>query len=175
MSGEVLVGTLGRLLFLVFEAALLGLNAVGLPGNWLLLALAVVYAALTRFEQLGWVALVVMGALALLAEGLELVVGLTYTAKRGATRLGTLGAFVGGLAGAVLLAGFLPPIGPMLGAFGGTFAGAFLLQYLGERRHASALRAGRAAFVGRLLASAVKTLCGFWMWCVLAYRLLAPR
>jgi len=175
MNGDALLGTLGRILFLVLEAALLLLNAVGLPGNWLLLGLAVVYAALTHFTRLGWVALAVMAALALVAEGLETVVGLTYTAKRGATRLGTLGAFVGGLAGAVLAAGIVPPVGPMLGAFAGTFAGAFLFQYASERQHGTALRAGRAAFIGRMLAAAVKTLCGFWMWCVLAYRLLAPR
>jgi hypothetical protein len=175
MNAEVLLGTLGKLLFLVFEAALLLLNAVGLPGNWLLLGFAAAYAALTHFERLGWVALAVMAGLALVAEGLETLVGLTYTAKRGATRLGTLGAFLGGLAGAVLAAGLAPPVGPMLGAFGGTFAGAFLFQYLGDRERQSAIRAGRAAFFGRLLASAVKTLCGFWMWCVLAYRLLAPR
>jgi uncharacterized protein len=175
VSGEALLGTAGRLLFLAFEAALLFLNALGLPGNWLLLAFGVAYAALTHFARLGWVALAVMAALALVGEGLESVVGLVYAAKRGATRRGMLGAFAGGLAGAVLAAGVLPPVGALLGAFVGTFAGAFLLEYTAVRRHDAALRAGRAAFVGRLLASAIKTLCGFWMWCVLAYRLLAPR
>jgi hypothetical protein len=175
VSGDALLGTVGRVLFLVLEAALLLLNAVGLPGNWLLLGLALAYAALTHFARLGWVALGVMAALALAAEGLETVVGLAYTAKRGSTRFGMLGAFVGGLAGAVLAAGLVPPLGAMLGAFGGTFAGAFLFEYAAERRRDAALRAGRAAFVGRLLAAAVKTLCGFWMWCVLGFRLLAPH
>ncbi len=175
MSGEVLLGALGRILFLILEASLLLLNAVGLPGNWLLLGLALAYAAFTHFARLGWRALVAMAALALVAEGLEAATGVAYTAKHGATRWGTLGAFLGGLAGAVLAAGLVPPLGSVLGAFAGTFAGAFLLQYLGGRRRDAALRAGRAAFVGRLVASAVKTLFGFWMWCVLAYRLLAPR
>jgi uncharacterized protein len=175
MSGEALLGAAGRLLFLIFEAALLLLNVLGPPGNWVLLAGAVAYAALTHFARLGWRTLAVMAALALVAEALETIVGLTYTSKRGATKLGTLGAFVGGLAGAALAAGLVPPLGALLGAFGGTFAGAFLFQYLRERERDQALRAGRAAFVGRLLASGVKTLCGFWMWGVLAYRLLAPR
>jgi uncharacterized protein YqgC (DUF456 family) len=139
------------------------------------LALACGYAWLTDMQRLGWGSLAVMAGLALVAEGLEATVGLVYTAKRGATRRGTLGAFLGGLAGALLTAGMAPPIGPMLGAFGGTFAGAYLLEYLGERHHPQALRAGRAAFIGRILAAAVKTLCGFWMWCVLAWRLLAPN
>ena len=63
----------------------------------------------------------------------------------------------------------------MLGAFGGTFAGAYLFEYLGQRKADAALRAGRAAFIGRIVAAAVKTLCGFWMWCVLAWQLFAPR
>ena len=99
----------------------------------------------------------------------------SYTAKRGATRRGALGAFVGGLAGAIAAGGVAPPFGPLLGAFAGTFAGAALFEYWSERRRDAALRAGRAAFVGRLLAAAVKTLCGFWMWALLAWRLLAPR
>ena len=68
-----------------------------------------------------------------------------------------------------------PRLSPVLGVLGGTFAGAYLLEYLGERGHPQALRAGRAAFVGRILAAVVKTMCGFWMWAVLAWRLLLPR
>jgi uncharacterized protein YqgC (DUF456 family) len=169
-----LLGWAGKLVFLTLEACVLLLNAVALPGNWLLLALAGVYAWLTDMHRIGWGSLAIMAGLAVVAEALEATVGLVYTAKRGATRRGTFGAFLGGFAGAVLTAGVAPPLGPMLGAFGGTFAGAYLLEYLGQRQHPQALRAGRAAFVGRILAAALKTLCGFWMWCVLAWRLLAP-
>lgn len=170
-----MLGVFGRLLFLAFAAAVLFLNALGLPGNWVLLLLAAIWALATDLQRVGWGTLGVLAGLALLAEALEFVVGLAWTAKRGATRRGTLGAFLGGLGGALLAAGVAPPLGAMLGAFGGTFGGTFLLEYLGERRQDAALRAGRAAFVGRLVAAAVKTLCGFWMWCVLAWRLLAPR
>jgi hypothetical protein len=175
MSGEALLGFAGRLLFLVATAALLLLNAIGLPGNWLLLGAGLGFALLTDMDRLGWGTLGAMAVLAVVAEVLELVLGLVYTAKRGTTRRGTLGAFLGGLAGAVAAAGVAPPLGPLLGAFAGTFAGAALFEYWSERRRDAALRAGRAAFVGRLLAAAVKTLCGFWMWALLAWRLLAPR
>jgi uncharacterized protein YqgC (DUF456 family) len=164
-----------RLLFLGLEAGVLLLNAVALPGNWVLLGLALAYGLLTDMQRLGWGALGIMAGLALVGEVLEATVGIVYTAKRGATRRGALGAFLGGFAGAMLCAGMLPPFGAMLGAFGGTFAGAYLLEYFGERRHPEAMRAGRAAFVGRILAAAIKTLCGFWMWCVVAWRLLAPQ
>ena len=139
MSGEQILGLAGRLVLLLLSGALLLLNAVGLPGNWILLALAAGYSLITHFEHVGW---------------------------------GTLGAFVGGLAGAIASSTVAPPVGAFLGAFAGTFAGAFLFEYMGERRRDRALRAGRAALVGRALAAVVKTTCGFWMWVVFAYKLL---
>jgi uncharacterized protein YqgC (DUF456 family) len=175
VSGEELLGLAGRISVLVFGAGALLLNVLGLPGNWILLALAVAYALITGLSPVGWGTLGVMTGLALVAEGLELGVGLAYTAKRGATRRGTLGAFVGGLVGAVAAGGLAPPLGALAGAFGGTFLGAYVFEYLGERRRDAALRAGRAAFVGRIVAAAVKTMCGFWMWVVLAWRLLFAR
>lgn len=165
----------GRVAVLVFGAIALLLNALGIPGNWILLALATGYALLSHLDRVGWGTLGVLAGIALLAEALELVVGLLWTAKKGATKRGTLGAFLGGLVGAIALAGFTPPFGALLGAFAGTFAGAYLLEYTGERSREAALRAGRAAFVGRVVAAGVKTMCGFWMWVVLAYRMLAPR
>jgi uncharacterized protein YqgC (DUF456 family) len=175
VTAESLFGVAARIVLLALGATVLFLNALALPGNWILLALAVGYALLTDFARIGWGTLGVMAALAVVAEMLELAVGLTWTAKRGATRRGTLGAFVGGLVGAVATASIAPPAGPMLGAFGGTFAGAYLFEYIGQRKADAALRAGRAAFVGRIVAAAVKTLCGFWMWCVLAWQLFAPH
>lgn len=172
MSGEQILGLAGRLVLLLLSGALLLLNAVGLPGNWILLALAAGYSLITHFEHVGWGTLGVMAGLALLGEALEATVGLVYVSKRGATRLGTLGAFVGGLAGAIASSTVAPPVGALLGAFAGTFAGAFLFEYMGERRRDRALRAGRAALVGRALAAVVKTTCGFWMWVVFAYKLL---
>lgn len=174
MNTEVLLGVVARILLLVLGAGALCLNALAVPGNWILLALATAYAWLTDFTRVGWPTLGVLAGLALLAEILEFVVGLTWTAKRGATRRGTLGAFLGGLAGVLMTAQIVPPIGPMLGGFAGTFAGAYVFEYLAQRKRDAALRAGRAAFIGRIVAAAVKTLCGFWMWCVLAWQLFAP-
>lgn len=169
-----MVNYAGRAAILAFGGASLFLNALGLPGNWVLLILTTGYAFLTRFERVGWGTLGIMAGFAALAEILEFTVGLAWTMKRGVTRRGTLGAFLGGLLGAILMAEVLIPVGAMLGAFGGTFAGAYLLEYSAERQRDAALRAGRAAFVGRIVAASIKTLCGFWMWCVLAWRLVGP-
>jgi uncharacterized protein YqgC (DUF456 family) len=175
LSPDELAGIAGRATVLVFGGASLFLNALGLPGNWVLLLLAAGYAWLSHFDRVGFGTLGVLAGIAVLGELLELVVGLAWTAKKGATKRGTLGAFLGGLGGALLASGWIPPIGALFGAFAGTFAGAYLLEYSAEKKKDAALRAGRAAFVGRIVASGIKTLCGFWMWSVLAWRLLAPR
>jgi len=172
VRGEQILEWIGRVVLLLGGGAALLLNVVALPGNWILLALAVGYSLLTRMEPVGWGTLGILAGLALLGEVLESLVGIVYTAKRGATRRGALGAFVGGLAGAIAASSLVPPLGSLLGAFAGTFAGAFLFEYVGERKHDRALRAGRAAFVGRALAAVAKVTCGFWMWVVFAYRLL---
>ena len=175
MTPEQIAGLAGRATVLVFGGASLFLNAVGLPGNWALLILAVAYAWITHFGRVGWGTLGIMAGLALLGEGLEFAAGLAWTAKKGVSRRGTFGAFLGGLAGAVLASPLMPPLGPMIGAFAGTFAGATLFEYSVEKKHAVALRAGRTAFVGRVIATGIKTLCGFWMWSVLAWRLIVPH
>jgi len=165
----------GRVTVLVFGGASLLLNALGLPGNWFLLVLAAGYAWISHFERVGWRTLAVLAGLALLAELLETVVGVAWVAKKGATRRASFGAFAGGLLGAVLSAEVVPPIGPMLGALAGTFAGAYLLELSADKKQDAALRAGRAALIGRAVAVAIKSLCGFWMWSVLAWRLFAPH
>jgi len=159
----------------VLEGAVLLLNVFGLPGNWIFLGLALLYSLGTRAGRPGRIALAILAALAVLGEVLELAVGLGYVARRGATRWGAVGTFAGGLLGALVCAPAAPPFGSLVGGFAGSFAGAVLCEYLGQRRADAALRAGRAAFLGRVLALVAKMLCGFWMWCVLAYRLLAAR
>lgn len=164
-----------KALALALAAAVLLLHVVGLPANWILLGLAAVYAFATQWDPVGpWTLLVLVG-LAGLAEGLEFAVGVSYTAKRGATRWGVLGSCLGGILGALALASVVPPVGALVGAFAGSFLGAVLLEYRAQQALEPALRAGRAAFLGRALGAFVKTLCGLWMWGVLAYRILFAR
>lgn len=161
-----------KALLLAAGAAVLLLHAFGLPANWILLALAGIYALATHGQPVGWWSLLAMAALAGLAEGLEFAVGVGYTAKKGATRAAVVGACLGGIAGGLLLAPVVPPLGALAGAFLGAFLGAVLLEYRARRQLDQALRAGKAAFFGRIFGAFVKTLCGVLMWGVLAYRML---
>jgi len=164
--------SLAKALLLAGGAAVLLLHAFGLPANWILLGLAALYGLLTHWHPVGAWTLVALAALAGLAEGLEFAVGVGFTAKRGATRAGVLGSCLGGFAGGLALAPVVPPLGALAGAFLGSFLGAVALEYRARRQLDQALRAGKAAFFGRVLGACVKTLCGVWMWCVLAYRIL---
>jgi uncharacterized protein YqgC (DUF456 family) len=164
----------GNILFLLVLGAVLLLHMISLPANWIFLALSTLYAFLTGFASVGLWSLLVIAILAILGELLEFLVGVGYTAKRGATRWGVIGTFVGGIAGGVLLSSVAPPFGALLCAFGGSFAGAVLLEYLAQERVGVALRSGRAAFLGKVFGAVAKSMCGFWMWAVLAWQILRP-
>jgi hypothetical protein len=156
-------------------AAVLLLHAFGLPANWILLGLAALYGLATHWQPVGLWTLVVLAALAGLAEGLEFAVGVGFTAKRGASRAGVAGSCLGGIVGGIGMAPLAPPFGALCGAFLGSFLGAVALEYRAQRHLEQALRAGRAAFLGRVLGACVKTMCGLGMWGVLAYRILFAR
>lgn len=161
-----------EILFLIITGAVLLLHMISLPANWIFLGLSLLYALVTGFSSVGWVTLLVLAILATIGEVLEFLVGVGYTAKRGATRWGVLGTFVGGLVGGIALTSVSPPFGTLVGAFGGSFLGAVLLEYLAQDRVDAALRSGRAAFLGKVFGAVAKSMCGFWMWAVLAWQLL---
>jgi uncharacterized protein YqgC (DUF456 family) len=129
---------------------------VGLPGSWMTLAAIVIYAAATRFSTVGWQMLLVMAAVAAAGEIVESLLGVVYVARKGATKWGVLGAFVGGLAGAAIGTAIIPLIGSILFGFIGAFAGAVASEYLYYRSLDRALRTGFFTFVGKLLAMLVK-------------------
>ena len=143
----------------VFYLVLFFLNVlifVGIPGSWIALGAIVIYGFATRFSDVGWKMLLVMGGAAALGEVAESLLGIVYVARRGATKWGVLGAFAGGLAGAILGTGIAPLVGSIAFGFIGAFAGAVICEYLYYRSLDRALRTGFFAFVGKLLAMFVK-------------------
>ncbi|HEX7243156.1 MAG TPA: DUF456 domain-containing protein [Longimicrobiaceae bacterium] len=130
----------------------------GLPGIWLQLVSLGAYAWFTGFATVGWVPLVAVLALALVAEAVEFWVGGRFAERYGGGKRAAWGAILGGIAGA--LVGLpLPVIGSVIGSFLGSFAGAALFELAGRREGgmSPALRSGWGAFLGRLAATAVKS------------------
>jgi len=147
------------LLILAFTVGLV-LVPFGLPGLWLMVVALVGYAALGRFEQVGWTTLAAVVVLGLLAEAAEAWLGFRFAKKYGGSSRAGWGAFLGGLVGAVVGTP-LPVIGNIVGAFVGAFVGAVVLQHAPGTDIKETLGAGWGAVLGRASGAAVKIAVAF--------------
>ena len=148
-------------LLLLALAFLVGLALIplGLPGLWLMVAALLVYAIVGGFHVIGWVTIVVVVALAALAEVAEAWLGFRVAKRFGGSSRAGWGAMAGGLVGAVLGTP-VPVIGNVIGAFLGAFVGAVLIEYAAGRRIGDTLGAGWGAVLGRAAGAAVKITLG---------------
>jgi uncharacterized protein YqgC (DUF456 family) len=150
---------------------------IGLPGTWVLLALAAAFELVDGWllpgapVTFGWGLIAGCGVLGLVGEGIEAVAGVAGTKVGGGTRRGMVGAFVGGIAGAILLTPVIPipVVGTLLGAMIGAFAGAFVGEATGPaaRGREHNLRAAFGAAVGKLGGTLAKLAIGAVMWVLL--------
>ena len=150
------------LLVLLHAAVLAGILAVvlGLSGNFILLGLALLVAALGHFHHLSlwlWFGLL---ALAVVGEIVEALLGMVTARGFGATRWGVIGTFVGGLLGAAAGTAWIPLVGSVIGAFVGAFVGAFAGERLRGAPTGDSARAGAGAFLGKVASTAFKLAIG---------------
>lgn len=145
--------TLGAVFLMAF---CLVLTPLGFPGNWLMLAILGVGAWLGEVPS--W-AVVVLAAMAGLAEVAEYLIVKHTSARYGGSRAAFWGAIGGGLIG-VLVGMPVPILGPLLAGLIGTFAGAAAVTLWQTRHLPSSGRVAWGAVVGRGLAAAVKTAVG---------------
>lgn len=166
------------LAFALFGLVCLASVLPGLPGTWVLLAVAASAELLDGWVTgssaavtFGWGRLALATGLALAGEAVEAAAGAAGTRLYGGTRRGMVGAFVGGIAGAILLTGLLPVpvLGTLVGALLGTFLGALAGELTTpERRGRDAtLRAAVGAVLGRLGGTLGKLAAGAAAWIVL--------
>lgn len=143
---------LGHLVF--FCVLLFGLISLffGLPGTWMILGAAVVYAFVTGFSHVGGGMLVFLALLTATGEIVEYAFGIAGARRFGSSKRGIvfsiLGGFVGAIAGAPLFFGF----GAILGALVGAFLGAVLIELVtyGPNEWKKAVRSGWGNFLGRI-------------------------
>ena len=171
MSDYLNINLLWALLCLSVLIISLGLNAVGAPGNWVMLVSAGIYSWMMSSESpyhFGFVVLILVLALATIGEILEFLTGVIGAKKAGGSKKGmwcsVIGSIVGSFGGVVV--GIpVPIIGSLIAALFLSGVGAMLGAYLGERwdgkKSDEAWRVGLASFVGRILGSVFKLLCGF--------------
>ena len=142
----------------------------GLPGTWLM----VLFPVLLKWWQpdqfmVSWTVLGVAVSLAVLGEGLGLVLGAAGSRRTGGTTRGAVlalaGSIVGGLMGVVLP---VPLVGPLLGACLGAFVGALLGNLWAGRKLFQSLAASRGAAIGQFWGTILKLAIGAIMAVMLA-------
>jgi uncharacterized protein YqgC (DUF456 family) len=150
--------------FLLVALGLMGTVLPALPGVPLVFFGLALAAWAEGFQFVGAGTLSVLGLLALLAYGVDLVAGALGAKKFGASRLAMLGAALGTLIGV-----FLGVPGLILGPFVGGAAG----ELYARRDLRQAGRAGLGAWLGLVVGGATKLALTFSMLAVfLAKRLL---
>jgi uncharacterized protein YqgC (DUF456 family) len=170
--GRTALSVVGRtVLYLILLIGLV-LIPLGLGGTFVMVAAAAVFGLLTGFEQITVRLLAVLLGLALVGEGIESLLGVAMARRYGASKWGMWGAFLGGIAGAIVGAP-VPVVGNVVGALIGVFAGAFVLEWIGQGRSDSSLKAGWGALLGRTAAGAIKIALGMVIMILIISRTLS--
>jgi len=128
----------------------------GLPGTFIIVGDALIYALVTRFQKITVWFLILLLGLAVAGEIFEFFSNIFGAKHYGASRLGLIGAFLGGIAGIFIGNYLFPVIGPLFGGLAGSFLGAFLFELFRKEAPRRAITAGLGAFLGRLAAISVK-------------------
>jgi uncharacterized protein YqgC (DUF456 family) len=148
-------------------------NLFGLPGNWLIVAIAALYAWLAPPDSraaLDWPAVGVVAGLAAIGEILEFAASAAGVKKVGGSRRGAFYALVGSLAGAIvgMFVGIpIPIVGSIIAAVVFAGLGALVGAMIGEMQAGKSMDAsltvGKAAFWGRLYGTVAKVVVGALM------------
>ena len=179
-AGELALGILAWTVHLLFAVAAAGLAltvVVGLPGTWLMIALALVieladglWLPADRSVSFGWWPLGVAVAIAAAGELAEFLAGALGARRAGSTRAGAVGAVIGGLVGAI--AGIpVPP--PVLGSLFCSILGTFVGAIAGELATRTppplrgTLRPATGATIGRILGTLAKVPAAAAAWAIL--------
>ena len=96
----------------------------GLPGTFVIVVDAFIFALLTDFQSITWNFLAVLLGLSLLVELIEFFLSAAAAKKYGSSKWGMWGAIIGGFFGAV----WATPISPIFGTIFGAFIGTYLVS-----------------------------------------------
>jgi len=155
---------LGWTTFGIAVVVAMGLNMVGLFGNWVILAALGGAWLAYGFEPFGWMGIGAFILLAVLGEVLETVFAGVGARKSGGSKGAMVAALVGCLLGAVAGTPLFPILGTLLGACAGAFVGAAIYEYLKhEAGVGQSLWVGTGAALGKIGGMIAKFTCGLLM------------
>ena len=158
-------------LFVLIMLASIFVVPLGLPGTFIMVAAAIA-ANYVASAGIGWVAIGIALALAVIAEVLEWTLSARFAVKYGGSKRAGWGAIIGGFLGA--FAGIpVPVIGSMIGAFAGAFVGALVAEWtLPQADASSATRVATGALIGKAAATAMKLAIAFTIALMLTFSLI---
>lgn len=133
-----------------------GMTLCGLPGNFLILLVAVGYGFFEGFAVFETRFLLGLGGVFVLGEAVEFIAGMLGAKKASASARAVVAAFFGGLAGAVLGSVVMPLFGTIAGAVAGAFALSYLAELSKTGDKGQAARVARSAAVGLLVGTLFK-------------------
>lgn len=132
------------------------ITAFGLPGSLLIFLAGLFHAVATGFSPLGIWALLALLLTALIAEGVEFLIGLEGGHHAAASRRGLAAAGVGGVLGMMVLTPWLYGPGALIGFFVGSFAGVWITEMIRQWSLKPAFRAEPRAVLGWTAGSLVR-------------------
>jgi uncharacterized protein YqgC (DUF456 family) len=147
---------------LIIIAGLAGTVVPALPGVPLVFLGLFVGAWIGNFETIGWVTIGVLAVLTLIAWIVDFVAGAAGARYLGASSRAFWGATIGAIAGI-----FFGVVGMLLGPF----IGAVLGELSGGSNVVQSGRAGLGAWIGMVVATAVKLAIAFLMIGIFIFRL----
>lgn len=155
----------------------LGLMAVGLvgavlpvvPGAPLIWLSALLWAWADGFSRVGIPTLLALALLAALSWATDLLITSLTTRRAGAGWGTVIVSIICGMAGALLLGGMVPIVGPILGAMIGASAGIIIVEYRRQHDWRKAWSLAGAYVVGYILGSLAQlaiclAMIGIFVW-----------
>ena len=136
---------------------LLGLAGIvlpALPGTALVLAGIVVGAWIDDFTRVGWFAIAIVTALAVLSWVMEYAAALLGAKRAGASRQAVIGAAIGTVVGIFM---------GLVGVFFMPLVGAAIGEFIARKDHNRAMKVGVATWLGLMAGMLAKVVLAFMM------------
>ena len=144
---------------------------LGLPGTWVIIAIAGLWSFFSGALNFGWQFFLPLIVLAGVGELVEFIAGY-YGAKRfGGTSKGSIGGIIGALVGGFLGAPLFFGLGALPGALAGCYAGCFLMEKLHGASANAAASAALGSTLGRFGGFVVKLGIGIGIICLTVPRI----
>lgn len=164
-------------LLILLNACWLVLVVFSLPGNWLIVISAFLFAW-WRWEDgvFSIYTLIAIVGLAVVGELVEFFASMVGAKKMGASWAGSIAAIAGAISGAIV-GTFLIPVpffGTLLGACIGAGLCAWGLEVVRGRKMGESVRYGVGAGLGRFVGTSTKVILGIFIWLIVAVAAFWP-